>query len=238
MTVTRVLIVDDQPVIRSGLHTLLGTTDDLDVVGEASDGAEAVSAARKLQPDIVLMDLEMPNVGGIDATLQLLRIENPPKIIILTTFNTNDAVLGALEAGASGFLLKTVNPQELITSIRSVAAGASVLSFDILKRVTGRSAARVPIRVRDLTKKVAALREGELKVLSLVGGGLTNQEIAEALSLSVTSVKTYVSRILSRLGLNNRTQAAILAYDLGIASSDPANLDIQLPDAGNSEPTP
>lgn len=234
---TRVLIVDDQPVIRTGLNTLLSTAEDLTIVGEAGDGAEAVSVTRELEPDIVLMDLDMPNVGGIDATLQLLRIANPPKVIILTTFNTNDAVLGALEAGASGFLLKTATPQELISSIRSVAAGASVLSYDILKRVTGRSAARAPLRVRDLSRKLAILREGELKVLSLVGGGLTNQEIAEALSLSVTSVKTYVSRILSRLGLNNRTQAAILAYDLGIASSNPADIDIQLP-AADGDPTP
>ncbi|MFF4408764.1 response regulator [Streptomyces sp. NPDC001262] len=232
----RVLIVDDQPVIRTGLRTLLAMAEDLTIVGEAGDGAEAVSVTRELEPDVVLMDLDMPNVGGIDATLQLLRIAHPPKVIILTTFNTNDAVLGALEAGASGFLLKTASPQELTSSIRSVASGASVLSFDVLRRVTSRSAARTPVRVRDLNRKLALLRETELKVLALVGGGLANQEIAKALNLSLTSVKTYVSRILNTLGMNNRTQAAILAYDLGFASSDPATIDIELPAADEGDP--
>ncbi|WP_414166674.1 response regulator [Streptoverticillium reticulum] len=232
----RVLIVDDQPVIRTGLRTLLAMAEDLTIVGEAGDGAEAVSVTRELEPDVVLMDLDMPNVGGIDATLQLLRIVHPPKVIILTTFNTNDAVLGALEAGASGFLLKTATPQELTSSIRSVASGASVLSFDVLRRVTSRSAARTPVRVRDLNRKLALLRETELKVLALVGGGLANQEIAKALNLSLTSVKTYVSRILNTLGMNNRTQAAILAYDLGFASSDPATIDIELPAADEGDP--
>ncbi|MFE0172455.1 response regulator [Streptomyces sp. NPDC059002] len=218
MNVVRVLVADDQPVIRAGLRTLLGAADDMVVVGEACDGAEVVSMARELVPDVVLLDLRMPGVDGIDATIQLARSTPSARVLVLTNYDTDEAVLAAFEAGAAGLLLKTSSPRELLSSVRSVAAGASVLSHSVMKRLMTRPAprARLP-RVAELAGKVASFGEGEVKVLALVGAGMSNKEISEALHLSLTSVKTYVSRILRRLGLENRTQAAILAYELGLS---------------------
>ncbi|MFJ2771172.1 response regulator [Streptomyces sp. NPDC087300] len=224
MNVVRVLVADDQPVIRAGLRALLGAADDLVVVGEASDGAEAVSMARELAPDVVLLDLRMPGVGGIDATIQLTRATPRARVLVLTNHDTDEAVVAAFEAGASGLLLKTSSPRELISSVRSVAAGASVLSYSVMKRMISRPAPRArrarPPEVVELAGKVASFGAGEVKVLALVGAGMSNKEIAEALHLSLTSVKTYVSRILRRLGLDNRTQAAILAYELGLSADE------------------
>ncbi|MCF3123163.1 response regulator transcription factor [Streptomyces arenae] len=221
MNVVRVLVVDDQPVMRAGLRALLGAADDLVVVGEAADGAEAVSMARELAPDVVLLDLRMVGVGGIDATLQLTRSTPSARVLVLTNHDSEEAVLGAFRAGAAGLLLKTSTPREIVSSVRSVAAGASVLSYAVMQRLISRpvSRARIP-RVAELAQKVASFGESEVKVLALVGAGMSNKEISEALHLSLTSVKTYVSRILRRLGLDNRTQAAILAYELGLSPEE------------------
>lgn len=218
MNVVRVLVADDQPVIRAGLRALLGAADDMVVVGEASDGAEAVSMARELVPDVVLLDLRMPGVSGIDATIQLTRATPSARVLVLTDHESADTVVAAFEAGASGLLLKSSSPREIISSVRSVAAGASVLSYSVMKRLISRPAprARLP-EVAELAGKVASFGAGEVKVLALVGAGMSNKEIAGTLHLSLTSVKTYVSRILRRLGLDNRTQAAILAYELGLS---------------------
>ncbi|WP_234362811.1 response regulator [Streptomyces formicae] len=218
MNVVRVLVADDQPVIRAGLRALIGAADDMVVVGEASDGAEAVSMARELVPDVVLLDLRMPGVSGIDATIQLTRATPSARVLVLTDHESADTVVAAFEAGASGLLLKSSSPREIISSVRSVAAGASVLSYSVMKRLISRPAprARLP-EVAELAGKVASFGAGEVKVLALVGAGMSNKEIAGTLHLSLTSVKTYVSRILRRLGLDNRTQAAILAYELGLS---------------------
>ncbi|MFF3642577.1 response regulator [Streptomyces sp. NPDC002564] len=218
VNVVRVLVVDDQPVIRAGLRALLGAADDLRVVGEAGDGAAAVSMARELGPDVVLLDLGMPGVGGIDATLQLTRSTPAARVLVLANQVSDESVRGAFQAGAAGLLLKTSSPREILSSVRSVAAGASVLPYSVMRRLMSRPAphTRLP-RVAELRGKVASLGESEVKVLALVAAGMSNKEISGALHLSLTSVKTYVSRILRRLGLENRTQAAILAYELGLS---------------------
>lgn len=175
MNVVRVLVVDDQPVIRAGLRALLGAADDLVVVGEAADGAEAVGMARELAPDVVLLDLRMPGVGGIDATLQLARSMPSARVLVLTNHDSDEAVLDAFRAGAAGLLLKTSTPREIVSSVRSVAAGASVLSYAVMKRLVGRTApvTRIP-RVSELAAKVASFGESEVKVLALVGAGMSN----------------------------------------------------------------
>ncbi|MEZ0068097.1 DNA-binding NarL/FixJ family response regulator [Streptacidiphilus sp. MAP12-20] len=216
----RVLIVDDQPVLRSGLVALLRTAPDLDVVGEAEDGAQALPLARELRPDVVLMDLEMPRVDGVEATLQLLRLDEPPRVLVLTTHNTDDKVMSALQAGAAGFLLKDVRPEELIASVRTVAAGGSALAPDVMAALVQRAGAdhRTSERAVSARERLDALAPGERDVLALVGEGRTNAQIAAELHLAPASVKTYVSRILGQLGLDNRTQAAILAHEAGLSS--------------------
>ncbi|MFD6435332.1 response regulator [Streptomyces venezuelae] len=218
----RVLVVDDHPVIRAGLRALLGAAEDLLIVGEAGDGAAAVSMARELAPDVVLLDLLMPGVDGMDATLQLTRCMPSARVLVLTNHGSDDTVRGALQAGAAGLLAKTSTPREIVTSVRSVASGASVLSYAVMQRLMSRptSPPRIP-RMTELAGKVESFGEGEVKVLALVGAGMSNKEISEALHLSVTSVKTYVSRVLRKLGFDNRTQAAILAYELGLSADCP-----------------
>ncbi|WP_329119749.1 response regulator transcription factor [Streptomyces sp. NBC_01465] len=215
MTV-RVLIVDDQSIIRSGLRAVLGAYDDVEVAAEAADGAEAVGLARELRPDVILMDLVMPKIGGIEATVQIMRPDDPPRILVLTSFQTDDLVLDALEAGASGFLLKDARPEELIAAVRAVAAGGSAMSPEIMGRLVERAGSRAPAVSDDVREKLDTLTGSEREVLRLIGSGLTNQQIATELHLSPASVKTYVSRMLARLGLDNRTQAAILAYETGL----------------------
>ncbi|WP_407839644.1 response regulator [Streptomyces sp. DSM 116496] len=210
----RVMVVDDQSLIRSGLVTLLASAPDIEVVAEAADGAEAVPLARTYRPDVVLMDLVMPKVDGMEATLQLLRLPEPPRVLVLTGYTADDLVLDALRAGAAGFLLKDLRPEELFAGIRTVAAGGSALAPGVMRVLLERADTRTG--APDHAEQLSTLSPGERDVLALVGEGRTNLQIAEALHLSPASVKTYVSRILTQLDLSNRTQAAILAYEAGL----------------------
>ncbi len=212
----RVLIVDDQNLIRSGLRSVLDAHEDIDVVAEAADGVEALGAVQEHRPDVVIMDLHMPRIDGVAATIQLMRLEEPPRVLVLTTFNTDDVVIQALSAGASGFLLKDVRSDELVAAVRTISAGGTAMSPEIMAKLIKRAGTRMPAGAHGLQAKLDSLTDSERDVLALIGSGLTNQQIADQLHLSLASVKTYVSRMLTRLGLDNRTQAAILAYEAGL----------------------
>jgi NarL family two-component system response regulator LiaR len=204
--VIRVLIADDHPVVRGGLKTFLATVDGIEVVGEASDGAEAIRLANELNPDIVLMDLAMPNVDGIEATAAI----DGPKVIALTSFATDDKVFPAIRAGAVGYLLKESGPDDLADAIRKVAAGESILSPVIAEKLMREVAAGTPTAHRtDLTSR-------EREVLRLIARGMSNREIARELSVAEKTVKTHVSNILGKLGLADRTQAALYAVEHGL----------------------
>ncbi|WP_223774473.1 response regulator transcription factor [Streptomyces sp. 135] len=214
----RVLVVDDHALVRSGLRAVLDAQPGIDVVGEAADGAAAVSQSRALEPDVVLMDISMPKVDGVEATRLLLRGTPPPRVLVLTTFASDEHVSLALEAGASGFLHKGAGREEISSAVRTVAAGGTVLSRDVMAKLLSRSRGGRTIAYPGVQEKLNTLTDSERDVLALLGRGLTNQQIAEELHLSVTSVKAYVSRLLSRLDLDNRTQAAILAHELGLTA--------------------
>ncbi|MEU8567161.1 response regulator transcription factor [Streptomyces pathocidini] len=210
------MIVDDQAIIRSGLRALVESFDEFEVVAEASDGAEAVSQCRSHQPDLVLMDLRMPHVDGVGGTRRLSMLDPAPKIVVLTTYNVDDKVIDAFEAGACGFLLKDFKPQELLAGMHNALAGGRSVSSGVLDTLLRRAAPRIPSDLLACRAKLEELSDGERRVLALVGEGLTNAEIAQRLCLSAASVKTYVSRALAKLNLDNRTQAAILAYEAGL----------------------
>ncbi|MGW5115912.1 response regulator [Streptomyces noursei] len=212
----RVVIVDDQAIIRSGLRMMLETSDDFEVVAEAVDGADAIIQARTHRPDIVLMDLRMPNVDGATATRKLMEMPEPPRVLVLSTYSADGQVFDALNAGAAGFLLKDLRGEELFSALHVVASGGRVFASDVLQNLVRRAVRRMPVRVHGLNAKVAALSESERKVLALVGMGMTNEQIAKELHLAGASVKTYVSRTLAKLGLENRTQAAVVAYTVGL----------------------
>ncbi|NED75025.1 response regulator transcription factor [Streptomyces sp. SID9944] len=216
---TRVLVCDDQMLIRTGLVTIIGAQPDLDVVGECGDGRAAVDLARRLRPDVVVMDVRMPVLDGIEATRLLAGagVENPVKVLVVTTFNLDEYVYEALRAGASGFLLKDAPPDQLLHGIRTVAAGAALLDPDVTRRLVGRYAARIR-PLDDGSAAEAPLTPRELEVLRLIADGLSNGEIAGSLQISQETVKTFVSRILAKLGLRDRVQAVIYAYRRGLAS--------------------
>ncbi|MGW1077590.1 response regulator [Streptomyces sp. NPDC002537] len=217
--VTSVLVVDDQALIRSSLCLLLRSAPEFEVIGEAADGAEAIAKARTHSPDVVLMDIRMPHVDGIAATERLMRFTHPPKVLVLTSFEVDDRVLDALEAGASGFLLKGLCQQQLVAALRTVLAGGRVVSPEVLDSLVRRSTTPDWVGRAGLDRRLAQLTESERRVLELIRSGLTNAEVARRLHLSQASVKTYVSRMLSKLGLENRTQAAILAYEAGLTEA-------------------
>ncbi|MEV8070664.1 response regulator transcription factor [Streptomyces sp. NPDC085995] len=216
---TRVLVCDDQMLIRTGLVTIIGAQPDLDVVGECGDGRAAVDLARRLRPDVVVMDVRMPVLDGIEATRLLAGagVDNPVKVLVVTTFNLDEYVYEALRAGASGFLLKDAPPDQLLHGIRTVAAGAALLDPDVTRRLVGRYAARIR-PLDDGNAAEAPLTPRELEVLRLIADGLSNGEIAGSLQISQETVKTFVSRILAKLGLRDRVQAVIYAYRRGLAS--------------------
>ena len=214
----RVLLVDDQPLLRTGFRMILSAEQDLTVVGEAGDGAAAVEIARRLAPDVVLMDIRMPGMDGIQATRALAGpgVEDPLKVLILTTFGLDEYVVEALRAGASGFLLKDSPPEDLVEAIRIVAAGEALLAPSVTRRLLDRVASRLPPAREDAIPALSELTERELEVLKLVARGMSNAEIAEKLVVSETTVKTHVSRVLAKLDIRDRVQAVILAYETGL----------------------
>ncbi|NQX29160.1 response regulator transcription factor [Microbacteriaceae bacterium VKM Ac-2854] len=208
----RVLLVDDQPLIRMGLRMLLDAEPDLEVVGEAGDGFDGVAAALRFRPDVVLMDVRMPTVDGIEATARLGRELPEARVIVLTTFDLDEYAYGALAAGASGFLLKDARPAELAAAVRTVAAGEAVLSGRVTRQLVERFGRRLP-RSGDA---LAALTEREAEVFRAMAEGLSNGEIAARYFLSESTVKTHVGRVLAKLELRDRVHAVIRAYELGI----------------------
>ncbi len=210
---TRVLVVDDQALVRTGFRMILDAEDDIDVVGEAGDGLEAVDAARRLRPDVVLMDIRMPNLDGLEATR---RLAGETKIVILTTFDLDEYVYEALRAGASGFLLKDVPPEQLIDGIRAVASGDALLAPSVTRRVIEEFVRRPPDTARTPPPELEELTGREHEVLKLIARGLSNAEIAKELYVSETTVKTHVARILQKLDLRDRVQAVVFAYESGV----------------------
>jgi DNA-binding NarL/FixJ family response regulator len=215
---TRVLLVDDQPLLRTGFRMILSAEPDLQVVGEAGDGAAAVELARRLRPDVVLMDIRMPGMDGIQATRALAGpgVEDPLKVLMLTTFGQDEYVVESLRAGASGFLLKDAPAEDLVEAIRVIAAGEALLAPSVTRRLLDRVASRLPPAHDNKVPALSELTERELEVLKLVARGLSNAEIAEKLVVSETTVKTHVSRILGKLDLRDRVQVVILAYETGL----------------------
>jgi NarL family two-component system response regulator LiaR len=211
----RVLIADDHPLVRQGLRTFLETIDDIDVVGEATDGEEAIRLAAELEPDVVVMDLAMPRIDGIEATRQIVEAQTDVKVIALTSFATDDKVFPAIQAGAAGYLLKEAEPGELADAIRKVHRGEPILHPTVAARLMREVAAAEPRAHRtDLTAR-------ELEVLRLIARGRSNKEIARDLSVAEKTVKTHVSNVLSKLGVADRTQAALYAVQNGLADPPP-----------------
>jgi DNA-binding NarL/FixJ family response regulator len=220
----RVLVCDDQPLVRAGYATIFDAQPGLEVAGEASDGQMAVASAARLRPDVVVMDIRMPVLDGIEATRRLTGpgMAAPARVLVVTTFNLDEYVYEALRAGASGFLLKDCPPAELVNGVRTVARGEALLAPAVTRRLIGHFASRVlpedPTRP-GADHPLAALTQREAEVLKLIAAGLSNAEIAQALVISPETVKTYVSRILAKLHLRDRVQAVVLAYRVGLVTS-------------------
>jgi DNA-binding NarL/FixJ family response regulator len=219
---TTVLIADDQALVRGGMRMILEVHPDIEVIAEAADGREAVEATRLRRPDVVLMDIRMPNLDGIEATRQILsRDSGAPRVLILTTFDLDEYVYDAMKAGACGFLLKNAPPEQLVESVRAVARGDVLLAPDITRRLiehyvsAPRRAAAPPPRLDELTER-------ELEILILVARGKSNAEIAAGLFISEGTVKTHVSRVLAKLDLRDRVQAVVLAYETGLVRAGEA----------------
>jgi DNA-binding NarL/FixJ family response regulator len=217
---TKVLVVDDQALLRTAFSSLIDAEDDLEVVGAAADGREAVQIAARLRPDVVVMDIRMPVMDGIEATRQITAGQDAglPRVLILTTFDLDEYVFEALRAGASGFALKSRPLEELLTAIRTVAAGEALLAPSVTRRLIAHFAHRAPAPPK-AAAGLAELTEREREVLALVARGLSNAELAETLRVSLPTAKTHVSRILTKLGARDRTQLVILAYQSGIVTA-------------------
>jgi DNA-binding NarL/FixJ family response regulator len=218
----RVLVCDDQELVRTGFATILAAQDDLEVVGEAGDGAQAVAEAHRLHPDVVVMDVRMPVLDGIAATRQLAgpQVADPAKVLVVTTFELDEYVYAALRAGASGFLLKDARPAELIGAVRTVAAGEALISPAVTRRLVGRYASRLRPEPAEPAAAAAGLAPREVEVLTLIARGLSNAEIAAKLVISQETVKTHVSRLLTKLDLRDRVQAVVHAFRTGLVSPD------------------
>jgi DNA-binding NarL/FixJ family response regulator len=218
--VISVLLVDDQPLLRRGFRMILEAEDGVTVAGEAGDGAEAVALARSLRPDVVLMDIRMPGTDGIEATRRITAADPSVRVLVLTTFDLDEYAFGALQAGASGFLLKDVRPHELVAAVRTVASGDAVVSPRVTRRLLEEYAAQLPVNAGgarpDRYPQLASLTEREREVLEVVAQGLSNTEIASLLFVSETTVKSHVGRILAKLGLRDRVQIVVLAYESGL----------------------
>lgn len=208
----RLLIADDQPLMRAGFRAVLEATGDMEVIAEASDGVEAVALAKRLRPDVVLMDIRMPLLDGIAATRQL----PGDRVLILTTFGLDDYIIEALRAGASGFILKDVPTAELVRAVRVVAAGDALLSPGVTRRLLDRVGRRLPASATTTPAALSELTEREREVFELLARGLSNAEIAQLLVVGDATVKTHVSNVLAKLGLRDRVQAVVLAYESGM----------------------
>jgi DNA-binding NarL/FixJ family response regulator/class 3 adenylate cyclase len=216
----RVLIVDDQALVRTGFRMILEAEPDMEVVGESADGRQAIEDARRLRPDVVLMDVRMPQLDGIEATRRLLAEDDTvSKVVMLTTFDMDEYVYEALQAGASGFLLKDVPPEQLVSGIRAVCSGDALLAPSITRRVIEEFVRRPPESVRATPPEVEDLTEREVEVLRLIARGLSNAEIAKELYVSETTVKTHVARILMKLRLRDRVQVVVFAYESGLVQT-------------------
>jgi DNA-binding NarL/FixJ family response regulator len=221
--VISVLLADDQPLLRRGFRMILEAEQGLTVAGEAGDGAEAVELARRVRPDVVLMDIRMPGTDGIEATRRITAAEPGVRVLVLTTFDLDEYAFGALRAGASGFLLKDVRPHELVAAIRTVASGDAVVSPRVTRRLLEEYAQQLPVGGADADAgqasrypQLSSLTEREREVLAVVAQGLSNTEIAASLFVSETTVKSHVGRILAKLGLRDRVQIVVLAYESGL----------------------
>jgi DNA-binding NarL/FixJ family response regulator len=221
--VTSVLLVDDQPLLRVGFRMVLESQDDLTVVGEAGDGAEAVRLTAELEPDVVLMDVRMPELDGIEATRRIVASGSSSRVVVLTTFDLDEYAFAALRAGASGFLLKDVPPADLLTGIRAVASGDAVIAPSVTRRLLDSFAHQLhpPASAAARGALPAGLTARELEVLDELARGLSNAEIAARLVLSEATVKTHVGHILSKLGLRDRVQVVVFAYETGLVQPDP-----------------
>lgn len=221
MSTIRLLLVDDDPLVRAGLSLMLGGADDIEIVGEAADGSEVQDLVDRTRPDVVLMDVRMPGVDGLTATEQLRGHPEAPQVVVLTTFHADEQVLRALRAGAAGFVLKDTPPAEIVQAVRRVAAGDPVLSPAVTRQLIRHAAGTAAdSRHARAQERLAVLNDREREVAVRIGRGLANAQIAAELFMSVATVKTYVSRILARLGLNNRVQIALLVHDAGLLEQD------------------
>lgn len=218
-----IVLADDQELVRAGFRVILESEPGFRVIGEAPDGARAVEAVRTLHPDVVCLDVQMPGVDGLEAARRIAALPDPPAVLILTTFDSDDALFQALEAGASGFLLKNASPERLIDAVRTVAAGDALLAPDVTRRVISRATAapvasgRAPDRSGDAALASAGLTERETEVLRLLARGLSNAEIAAELYVGDATVKTHVSNVLQKLALRDRIQAVVWAFEHGVA---------------------
>ncbi len=217
-TPVRVLLVDDQPLLRTGFRMILESEPDIVVVGEAGDGQKAVAEARTLQPDVVLMDIRMPRMDGVEATRLITHTERGGnvRVLVLTTFDLDEYVVDALRAGASGFLLKDVPPEDLAEAIRIVARGEAVVAPTVTRRLLDRFATVLPSANTESAQELAHLTDREREVLRLMSRGMSNAEIAGELYVSETTVKTHVGNVLAKLGLRDRVQAVVFAYESGL----------------------
>lgn len=219
---TRVLLVDDQALVRAGFSSILAKHADIEVVGEAGDGAEAVDLAARLRPDLVLMDIRMPRLDGLAATEQLMAAPDPPKIVVLTTFDADEYVYGALRAGAVGFLLKDISPEQLASAVRSAVTGEAMLSPSVTRRLI-EAYVQSPPPSNGLPGVLQHLTEREVDVLREVARGASNAEVGASLFLAETTVKTHIARIYTKLGLRDRVQAVVLAYECGLVRPNPGD---------------
>lgn len=211
----RVLICDDQELVRAGFRAILGSRPEIEIVGEAENGAEAVALAERRRPDVILMDIRMPVLDGVQATRRLVEQDSPARILVLTTFDLDEYVHAAIRAGASGFLLKDVTPAKLVEAIRTVAGGDALLAPSVTRRLLERFAATLPAGEQS-SEVLGQLTARETQVLRLLAAGLSNAEIASELVVSEATVKTHISSLLRKLGLRDRVQAVILAYETGL----------------------
>jgi len=214
MVSVRVLLVDDDPLVRAGLRMILATAEDLEVVGEVDDGARAVAAVLKHRPDVVLMDIRMPEMDGITATAAVRRLDSPPQVVVLTTFQADEQVMSALRAGAAGFLLKDTPPAEIMSAVRLVASGEAMLSPSVTRTLLSHLGdAQASERRRNATHRLAMLTDREREVAVAVGSGASNAEVATSLFMSEATVKSHVSRLLVKLDVANRVHIAIVVHD-------------------------